>query len=270
MRIPITMCHGLEPASKRANALTAERFTAFVKIAYDMGFQAITYDALAAWREGAAGLPDRPIMFDFDHPVRSIRAGAYDILRERGYVGNLFVNTGPLEEMYSGPLPPDDERGQMTWDEIGELHEAGWQIGAHTVTHPNLSQLSLDDPSGKKIREELATCDATIEERLGLKPKDFAFTGTSWSSTAEREVQQRYRFGRLWIVRSIYQADGVETRYADLVGVPGDDEADGGPPAAARYITKETPAYRLPSMELTALIFEEAAFWRYLQGALAD
>jgi hypothetical protein len=82
---------------------------------------------------------------------------------------------------------------------------------------------------------------------------------------AEREVKQRYRFGRLWIVGSEYEADGRTIRYADLVGVPGEDEEDGGPPHAARYITRETDPYRLPSMELQRLLHAPGAFRRYLE-----
>lgn len=156
----------------------------------------------------------------------------------------------------------------MTWDEIGELVEAGWHIGAHTVTHPNLSELSKEDPTGERIRAEFEQCDDTLEAHLGIRPKDFAFTGTSWSSAAEREAMKRYRFGRLWIVGSEYEADGERIRYADLVGVPGDDEADGGPPHAARYITRESNPYRLPSMEFQALIYEPDAFRAYLDAAL--
>jgi peptidoglycan/xylan/chitin deacetylase (PgdA/CDA1 family) len=171
--------------------------------------------------------------------------------------------------MYSAPLPAERYRRWMTWEEIGALIELGWHIGSHTVTHPNLSELSKSDPTGAKVREELEQSDATLKERLGLVSKDFAFTGTSWSSVAEREVMRRYRFGRLWIIGAEYQADGATLRYADLVGVPGPDEPDGGPPMAARYITKESPPYRLPSMELQALIYAPDAFRRYLEGALA-
>jgi hypothetical protein len=47
----------------------------------------------------------------------------------------------------------------------------------------------------------------------------------------------------------MYNMDGKEMRYADVVGVPGADEADGGPPRAARYITRNSNPYRLPSMD---------------------
>lgn len=258
MRIPITMIHGFDPT-----------FGTWMSMAAEMGFESISYDDLAAWWAGAgAGLPARPIMVDFDHPTRSIRYGCFEILERYGLRGNLFINTGPIEELHSKPIPPPAEREVMTWDEIGELMAAGWRIGAHTVTHPNLSELAKEDPTGERLRWELEHCDETLERYLEVRPKDFAFTGTSWSSLAEAEVRKRYRFGRLWIVGSEYEADGKTIRYADLVGVPGEDEEDGGPPYAARYVTEDSDPYRLPSMELQRLLADPDAFHRYLEMAL--
>ena len=249
--------------------MTEEYLDRLMSIAREMGFESINYSDLAGWREGSAGLPDRPIMLDFDHPARSMRHGVHGVLSRHGFRGNLFINTAPLDRMYSAPLPRDEERGFMTWEEIGELVDSGWHIGAHTVNHPDLSQLSLEDPQGEKLRLELAGCDETLRRQLGIIPRDFAFTGTSWSSLAEKEVATRYRFGRLWIVGAEYKADGRPIRYADLVGAAGPDEADGGPPNSARYITETSNPYRLPSMELQALIYEAGAFREYLEGALA-
>ncbi len=268
IKIPITMCHGVERKPSEQFPLTSEHFDKLMKVVSDLGFQSINYDHLAAWREGTGKLPQRPIMIDFDHPVVSMRNEVFDILNRYGFKGNLFVNTGMMDTMYSAPLPPKDHREIMTWEELGELVEAGWHIGGHTVTHPNLSKLSLEDPTGEKIRKELVDNNAALQRHLGITPRDFAFTGSSWSSTAEKEVAKLYRFGRLWIVGPEYLADGKTIRYGELVGVPGADEADGGPPAAARYITKKTPAHRLPSMEIQALIHGEKAFRNYLEGAL--
>ena len=265
MKIPITMCHGIKPDPPKP--LTEEHLDRLVKIASELRFESITYDDLGAWRQGSAALPERPIMFDFDHPVRSMRYGVRDVLDRYGYGGNLFIYTRPYEGEYERSLPWDDGP-HMTWDEIGELKEAGWHIGAHTVSHPDLSSLSVEDPTGDVLRVELDRSNETIHRNLGFVPKDFAFTGTSWSSLAEQEVKKRYRFGRLWIIGSEYNVDGKPVRYADLVGMPGPDEADGGPPYAARYITRESDPYRLPSMEIQALIHEPEAFRRYLEGAL--
>jgi peptidoglycan/xylan/chitin deacetylase (PgdA/CDA1 family) len=293
-RIPITMCHGTQreaPARAGRSPLTPEHFRAQMELVRELGFQSVSYDDLAAWRAGGeergssgargpagrtAGrvgkgtLPPRPIMLDFDHPVISMRYEVREVLDDLGFRGNLFVNTGGLEEMYRAPLPPREERKLMTWEELGELRDSGWHLGAHTVSHPNLSQLSVEDPSGERLRAELDGNNETLRARLGIDPRDFAFTGTSWSSQAEAEVKRRYRFGRLWIVGSEYQVDGRPLRYAELVGAPGPDEADGGPPAAARYATRESDPYRLPSIDLQYLLYELPALRRYLLGALDD
>ena len=262
MRIPITMCHGIN--SDGEYPLTMEHLHRLVEIARELGFNSIDYNQLDAWRQGR-DLPERPIMFDFDHPAKSMRYEVCEVLARCGYTGNLFVNTGWLNQDAEGY-----GEKTMTWQELAELLEVGWHVGAHTVTHPNLSALVAEDPAGDKLQWELETCDAEIQRHLGIVPRDFAFTGTSWSSVAEEKVKARYRFGRLWIVGAHYQADGQEIRYADLVGVAGEDEGDGGPPQAARYITRNSDPHRLPSMEIQCpLIHDPESFRAYLLGALA-
>ncbi len=269
MRIPITMCHGIRTSTSSSlpHPLPADHFDLLMGIAAEMGFQSINYDQLAAWRSGTGALPERPIMIDFDHPVPSMRGQVFDTLERYGFKGNLFIYTSPYDQTYSRPLVVASS-DHMTWDQVRELRDAGWHIGAHTISHPNLSELSAEDPSGDILREELDRCNAVIKENLGFQPTDFAFTGTSWSSQAEVEVKIRYRFGRLWFVGAEYQVDGNPMRVAELMRDPGPDEDDGGPPFAVRYITKDSDPYRLPSMELQSLIHHPDAFRRYLQGAL--
>jgi hypothetical protein len=130
--------------------------------------------------------------------------------------------------------------------------------------------LAKKDPTGGLIREQFDICDEYLKKNLGIISRDFAFTSTTWSEIAEKEVKKRYRFGRLWIIGPYYQTDKGDVRFADLVGIKGDDEMDGGPPFEARYITENSNPYRLPSTELEHLIFEYDAYRRYLGGAIAD
>ena len=65
------MCHGTNRGRKPP--LDAKRFEGYFHIASQLGFQSISYDDLADWRDGNATLPNHPIMFDFDHPAASIR-----------------------------------------------------------------------------------------------------------------------------------------------------------------------------------------------------
>lgn len=117
-RIPITMCHGINP--KGDYPLTEDHMDVLVRIAHEMGFEPIDYDDLDAWRNSAGELPERPIMFDFDHPVKSMRYGIHTVLGRYGYTGNLFINTGLMD-------PSSEGYGTetMTWEEAGELVEMG-------------------------------------------------------------------------------------------------------------------------------------------------
>ena len=100
MRIPITMCHGIRPGGDKP--LSVEHFDNLVKVAADLEFTSIDYDDLAAWRAGERDLPPRPIMFDFDHPMKCMRYEVHEVLDRYGFRGNLFINTGPMDALYQG------------------------------------------------------------------------------------------------------------------------------------------------------------------------
>ncbi len=241
------------------NRLTKERFETYFRIASEMGFTSISYEDLANWCAGRTTLPSRPIMFDFDHPDWSIDKVIEPIMSQHGYKGNLFINTSRLEKK--------ENPYYMKWDDIRRLIDLGWHIGAHTHNHYDLAYLARKDPSGNAIRQQLELCDELIVTNLGIRPNDFAYTTTTWSQVAENEVRKRYRLARLWIIGAYYTTDKGQIRYAELVGADGVDEVDGGPPYSVRYITQDTDPYKLPSMELEYLIFDYAAYQRYLEGA---
>jgi peptidoglycan/xylan/chitin deacetylase (PgdA/CDA1 family) len=248
-----------KPRWREFSPLDVAHFEGLIRIAAELKFTSISYDDLAAWRAGGS-LPERPIMLDFDHPNLSIHREVWPIMRTHGYKGNIFINTVSMEK--------ESRRRFMSWDDLGELLADGWQVGAHLHNHVSLAYLAKKDPTGRLIREQMETCDRIIETNLGVVPRDFAYTTTTWSAAAEREVQSRYRFARLWCVDSHMDTDEGPLRYADLLGVTGDDEDDGGPPVAARYITETTHPHRLPSMDFEYQIYEHDAFRRYLEGAL--
>lgn len=268
MRIPITIAHAVD--TRRKLPMTVERYRTYFAIAAELGVRSISYDALEDWMAGRGSLPARPILFDFDHPEASLYRDVWPIMRAHGFAGNVFVNTGQMEKLYAAGGQADPARNTMTWEELADLAAAGWQIGAHTHTHPNLCDLCMADPSGERVRWELDTSNELIRRHLGITPREFAYTGETWHSLAEAEVKKRYRFARLWITGQVYWADGQLMKVQDLLGHPGPDEADGGPPFAARYITRASNPHRLPCMGLGYLAYEFDAFRRYLAGAWTD
>lgn len=264
LKIPVTICHGL------SSDLTIERVRGYLQIAQDMGFSSINYDQLHKWLIDDVPLPKQPILFDFDHPMKSIFTEIFPLLNQFGFTGNLFVNTGFLDDA----LAQIDPTIVMRWNELSALVEAGWTIGAHTHRHPDLSDLDAIDPFGKEIGIELDVSNELLKEHLGVTPKYFAFTGVTgggtWSESAELEVKKRYNLGRLWIFGNKVKVGGELIRYAELVGSGKPDEADGGPPHETRYITKRSDLFRLPAMELErGHIYEPEQFRKYLAMAVS-
>ena len=119
------------------------------------GYRAVTLDE--AWRHwhGPRGLPSRPIVVSFDDGYRSDVGVALPVLRRHGWPGVLNLKVGNLK--------PDDLRPRG----VRRLIAAGWEIDAHTITHPDLTTVD-----GAQLQREVAGSRAVIR-RLFHVPVDF-------------------------------------------------------------------------------------------------
>jgi peptidoglycan/xylan/chitin deacetylase (PgdA/CDA1 family) len=81
---------------------------------------------------------------------------------------NRFI--GELKEIVGGKDLPADTRRFLTWDEARDMLAGGMAIGAHTHTHPMLSNLSEEEQ-----RKELGQSRAIISEKLGINVDSFAY-----------------------------------------------------------------------------------------------
>jgi len=66
--------------------------------------------------------------------------------------------------------PADARADWMSWDQLREIEAGGMTVGAHTVTHPVLSSISLEDQ-----RREVRQSIERIEEELGSRPDLFSY-----------------------------------------------------------------------------------------------
>lgn len=73
----------------------------------------------------------------------------------------------------------------LSWAAIRDLADRGWSIGAHTMTHPRLSKLPPE-----LQRHEIEASQKTIEDRLGLSCRFFAYPYGNAPRTARRIVAE--------------------------------------------------------------------------------
>jgi peptidoglycan/xylan/chitin deacetylase (PgdA/CDA1 family) len=114
------------------------------------GYHAVTLGQLFRyWRHGVA-LPPKPFVATFDDGYLSDFTVARPTLRKHGWAGvlNLVVD--------------NVKSGDLTAGQVRALIAAGWEIDAHTVTHPDLVAL---DPA--RLRYEVSGSRATLRRMFG-------------------------------------------------------------------------------------------------------
>jgi peptidoglycan/xylan/chitin deacetylase (PgdA/CDA1 family) len=153
---------------------------------------------LAELEEAAAGQIERPTVFlTFDDGFLDNHRTALPMLRDRAMRAFVFVLPPLLDD--GAPLAwPEvaDDRARfrptmrsVDWDQVGEMQEAGFVIGSHTLSHPRLTALKPE-----ALREELAESRALISARLG-SCETLAYPFGEWSpAVAAAAAECGYRF----------------------------------------------------------------------------
>jgi peptidoglycan/xylan/chitin deacetylase (PgdA/CDA1 family) len=113
----------------------------------------------------------RRVAVTFDDAYRSVHERALPILERLGVPGTVFVPTahvGSDEPMAWAGIdrwlggPHESELLCMGVPELADLRARGWEIGAHTHTHPRLTQVGAG-----QLAEELERPRALLEQWLG-------------------------------------------------------------------------------------------------------
>jgi peptidoglycan/xylan/chitin deacetylase (PgdA/CDA1 family) len=112
------------------------------------GYHAVTLMRVYDYWLHASPLPARPIVISFDDGYLGQDTHALPVLQTLGWPGVLNLRVDALNSRYA--LPP--------W-RVQQLLAAGWELDAHTITHPDLTQVDADrlwhevDGSRVELRE---------------------------------------------------------------------------------------------------------------------
>lgn len=108
--------------------------------------------------KGKKEMPRRSVSITFDDGYQDFYFNVCPYFRRYKLPATVFVTTG-----YVGQEWPFSKHGlgMLTWNEIEEISNNGIEIGAHTVTHPNLQE---ENPS--KAECEIMESKREIEKHL--------------------------------------------------------------------------------------------------------
>ena len=176
--VPILMYHVVANPPTRAPFpdlyVPPAELEAQVQWLEEAGFEAVTLGRVFdAWR-GRATLPRRPVVLSFDDGYRSHVTAARPILAERGWPGVLNLDLSNVTPSWGV-----GRRG------VRRLLAAGWEIGAHSLTHADLTTLS-----GAPLMREVAGSRREIHRLFGVVVRFFCYPAGRYDAEAVAAVRR--------------------------------------------------------------------------------
>jgi peptidoglycan/xylan/chitin deacetylase (PgdA/CDA1 family) len=163
----LVLCyHAISERFPAALSVTPEAFQRQLRLLARAGYRGVTFE------EAVRAPSGRTVAVTFDDALLSVLAIAKPLLDEVGFPATVYAPTAYLdtpdrplrwdgiEQWHGGEH--EQELLPMSWDQLGGLAEAGWEVGSHTRTHPHLTQ--IDDVA---LRDELVRSREEVEQRLG-------------------------------------------------------------------------------------------------------
>ena len=176
--VPILMYHVVKaPAAGTPQAelwVPARTFRETVAALKKAGYAGVTMEQVHRAWSGGPGLPPKPVVVSFDDGYLSHYESAMPILREAGWPGVLNLKTGNI----------DPKGGIAPW-QVKALVAAGWEIGAHTVTHADVTTL---DAAG--LDREIAGSKKELERQFGVEVNTFCYPAGKYDAEAEQAVKR--------------------------------------------------------------------------------
>jgi peptidoglycan/xylan/chitin deacetylase (PgdA/CDA1 family) len=163
----LVLCyHAVSERFPAALSVTPTAFERQLRLLSGAGYRGATFADAVQARSG------RVVAVTFDDAYLSVLQLAKPMLDEVGFPATVYAPTAYLDTP-GQPLKWDGieqwhggeherELVPMSWDQLGELADAGWEVGSHTCTHPHLTEVD-----GDALRIELVESRATVEERTG-------------------------------------------------------------------------------------------------------
>jgi len=172
--LPILMYHkvGTPPVGSRLRKLwvSTDRFREQMGWLKRHGYHPLTLRQAISYQDSKEPLPEKSVVLTFDDGYENNFTHAFPILQEFGFSAVLFlvVNAVGGENFWHDPKN-ETRLPMVSWDQVKTLHQAGWEIASHTLSHPRLQRLTSPE-----IRRELFESRRLIADGVGETPVSFA------------------------------------------------------------------------------------------------
>jgi len=185
---PIFLFHQVAHVPVDADPLglvtSPEKFMREMADLYHAGFKCLSLDEWVAGRGKETLFPQKRFVITFDDGYRDIYTTVWPILAQYGFFATVFlvgnyISDNKSKQVYASEVP------FLSWNEVGELAQAGFTFGSHTLTHPRLTALN-----DEQAQWEITGSKALIEEKTGLSVNLFSYPYGNSDARIQRMVAE--------------------------------------------------------------------------------
>jgi peptidoglycan/xylan/chitin deacetylase (PgdA/CDA1 family)/glycosyltransferase involved in cell wall biosynthesis len=196
--IPILMYHKIPDIplnSKHRIFVTKKKFEKHLRFYKSRGLTSITFKDYIAFANGDKSIrefPKKPIILTFDDGYEDNYRNMLPLAKKYGFKGVLFLLGNFSLHGNTWDTGEESETNRlMTFDQKKEFLNAGWEIGAHTLSHCDLTTLSEE-----KATEEIEMSKIFLEEKLQTNVISFAYPFGIYNEQIKEMVKKAgYNFG---------------------------------------------------------------------------
>ncbi len=163
-------------------SIKPENFEKQMKYLKDNGYNLIGMKEFIDYMYGKGEIPEKPILITIDDGYKSIYEYAYPVLKKYKipatiYIYQVFVNAG---------------KNTLSFDEIKELSENGFEFGCHSNTHPVLTNKKnlTDEEYIKFLEKEIIEPKKYLEKKIGVPIETMAYPYGSYSKEVHKIVEK--------------------------------------------------------------------------------
>jgi len=158
--VPVIMYHSIAYEEGNPARLPVENFKAQMQYLKDNNYTTLTLDELYKYYTEDYPIPEKSVVLTFDDGYDDNYTSAYPILKQFGFKATIFLISDFIDKM----------PGYLNSTQVKELNANGMSIECHTVDHPHLDQLTVDQ---QKL--ELENSKQAIEKLLNKQVKYIAY-----------------------------------------------------------------------------------------------
>jgi peptidoglycan/xylan/chitin deacetylase (PgdA/CDA1 family) len=179
--VPILCYHNIGPQTRGRLLMSASTFEEQMRYLKREGYHVITLRQFLEFTALKRQLPRKTVVLTFDDGWKSFKEYAYPILKELGFPATLFIYTDFI-----------GARIALSWAELKELAQEGFDIEAHSRTHEDMRRkpTESDDDYNRRMQSELVQPLGVLQQRVGQPARILAYPYGSHDEEVVKRVRE--------------------------------------------------------------------------------